>query len=517
MSEPAQLRPSSSEERMERLASLALKLDGLVNVMTGIGDAAKDKRLQAEWVAESVTQEQLEAMYRESDMAAAIVEVPVDEEFRRGFDVRIGADEGAADDAQEVAEAVLNLVDERDFLPRIQEARYWARAYGGSGLLVGADDTLELDMPLNETAVERFQSLTALTPDELRPIEWDVDLKSRRFGEPVLYEVRPIQYSSAAANLPGRPRVRALSIAPETVLVHHTRIIRFDGVSVSRRMKRTNDMGGWGDSVLVRPRGLIRDFEAAWQSAALSLQDFSQALLKIKGLLDINEEEDAAKVLFARMAAFQAGRSRNNLAMIDSEEEFSFVGQPVTGLADLLQQMAIRVAAAARIPVTLLMGQAPAGLNATGDSDIRNFYARVKASQMKSLRPGLNRVIQLLFRSKDGPTKGVEPETWHIEFKPLWQPTDTEQGDIRLKQAQTDQIYILQGVLSPEEVAISRFSGPSYSTETFIDPKSRSDITPEDSDAPPGVPTGGAGGLPGAGVFPQARAQAQNEDSSRVT
>ena len=52
------------------------------------------------------------------------------------------------------------------------------------------------------------------------------------------------------------------------------------------------------------------------------------------------------------------------------------------------------------------MGQAPAGLNATGDSEIRWFYDRVAARQRRELQPALKRLVKLLFLSKRGPTKG---------------------------------------------------------------------------------------------------------------
>jgi phage-related protein (TIGR01555 family) len=115
------------------------------------------------------------------------------------------------------------------------------------------------------------------------------------------------------------------------------------------------------------------------------------------------------------------------------------------------------------------MGQAPAGLNATGDSDIRWFYDHVAASQVKELRPQLNRLVRILLRAKTGPTKGTEPESWKVVFPPLWEMTDLEKAELRNKQAQTDVAYIQAGVLDPSEVAVSRFGGEEYSTDTHLD------------------------------------------------
>jgi hypothetical protein len=85
------------------------------------------------------------------------------------------------------------------------------------------------------------------------------------------------------------------------------------------------------------------------------------------------------------------------------------------------------------------------------------------------LRNKIEYLLRVLLRSKLGPTKGVEPENWSFAFNPLWQPTEGEKIDARNKQAQTDQIYITQQVLHPEEVRSSRFGGDTYSPETTLD------------------------------------------------
>src|SRR5690606_7528204 len=84
------------------------------------------------------------------------------------------------------------------------------------------------------------------------------------------------------------------------------------------------------------------------------------------------------------------------------------------------------------------------------------------------LKPMLEKVIQLIFKSRDGFYKGVEPKDWQITFVPLWQNTEEQEANIRRTTAETDAIYIDRGVLDPTEVAVSRFGGSSSSTETEI-------------------------------------------------
>lgn len=155
---------------------------------------------------------------------------------------------------------------------------------------------------------------------------------------------------------------------------------------------------------------------------------------------------------------------------MDAEKErFEYVARSLAGMPETLDRLALRLSAGTGIPVTLLMGQSPAGLNATGASDIRLWYDNVRSQQNQYLTPRIGRVVRLAFLAKDGPTQGKEPEDWSISWRPLWQPTEKEQAETRYLTMQTDVGYIDRGVLSPRKVAESRFGGDRWSMETTID------------------------------------------------
>jgi phage-related protein (TIGR01555 family) len=115
-------------------------------------------------------------------------------------------------------------------------------------------------------------------------------------------------------------------------------------------------------------------------------------------------------------------------------------------------------------------------MDATGESDIRLYYDRIHADQENELRAPLTRLIELLFLTADGPTRGREPPTWTFEFTKLWQLNEKEHAELRKVQAETDVAYLEQGVLDPEEVRDSRFNGDSYSIETVLKEREQLDI-----------------------------------------
>ncbi len=114
------------------------------------------------------------------------------------------------------------------------------------------------------------------------------------------------------------------------------------------------------------------------------------------------------------------------------------------------------------MPVSLLFGQAPAGLNATGDSDIRFFYDRVASWQKKELLPQMRRLLKLQLLARQGPTDGKEPKRWSVTARPLYQLTAVEEANRRKVIADTDQVYVTMGAVTAEEVAAKRFGGSSY-------------------------------------------------------
>ena len=106
------------------------------------------------------------------------------------------------------------------------------------------------------------------------------------------------------------------------------------------------------------------------------------------------------------------------------------------GLPEMVRTFLQVAAGAADIPVTRLLGQSPAGMSATGDSDTRNYYDMIASRQELDLRPQLERLDALLLRSA-----GVDPDAVSFAFRPLWQLNAAEQAAVALSKAQATQIY----------------------------------------------------------------------------
>jgi phage-related protein (TIGR01555 family) len=453
-----------------------LRADGWENIITTIGTDL-DKRLGGRLIhpAPNVSYQEWEDLYFADDLAATIAEIPALEMVRQWIEIM--ADDPALDKDQDgqteaedltteekvtVSKRVQQKLDELEAKQNIFESLLWSRVFGGSLLFLGIDDgggdnPKSMQEPLNENRIESFDHLTVFD-------RWDVhiarrfsDPRLKNFGQPEFYRINDTAHDGI--HIPGAD------------LIHASRFIRFDGTVTNRR--RTKQNGGWADSIFVRLRDLIRDFNLSWGGVSHILQDFAQAIFKMRGLRDaiLADKDD---LVLRRMAIIDRCRSSSRAIPLDAQEEdFDRKQTPIAGLPETLDRFAWRIAAAARQPVTLLFGRSPAGLQATGASDIRFFYDRINAMQESMLRSRLERLIRLIFLDKSGPTKGVEPEDWSFDFNPLFQLTEKEQAEVRKVQAETDGIYLDQGVLDEDEVTYSRFGGDKYSTATVLDLEKR--------------------------------------------
>jgi phage-related protein (TIGR01555 family) len=420
---------------------------------------------------ELLDNETLDALYSENDMAARICDVRPDEELGQGYKLQIAPDADtesgeALDDAASMADEVKTAADALDLQNKMITARVWGRVFGGGVMLLGVDDGATVENgrmvePLDENNITRFDHINVLDRWYVHPISFYTDPTDPKFGMPKTYLVTPQAATNAqtAGNIAG------------TIEIHESRMVVFGGTRTTIRTRQEN--GGWDTSVLQRINTTLTQYGVSWDSLAHMLQDASQGVFKMKGYIDALASNDVATVM-SRLDVMDSSRSQIRALVLDEEsEDFTRQNYSWSGIKDPYELLMLKLAAGARMPVTVLMGQSPAGLSATGESDIRWFYDTVKTSQTNEVKPALERVLRLIMLDKSGPTGGQVPESWGVTFPSLWQPTPSEQADIEKTTAEKDQIYIQNGVVTPEEVAVSRYTAEGFQTDTQINLEER--------------------------------------------
>lgn len=471
--------PSGGRKDAKTEVATRSRLDDWQNFFSGMGVFGRDKRLGATFAAHTLSFDQLKDLWLCDDLAARSVETIPREAMRQGYDVMIASSQdneepedlgymGYANpeltepeqeddslDHAELASEVTQKLDDLGADEYLEIVGSYERGYGGGALLIGANDGQEdMTQPLNLDKVRSLDWLTPLEARELLPLYAYGDPRAPKYGQPEIYQ---LQSRSTLPTYGG-------GTFSTTMMVHETRLVIFPGIRVSRYQSHTS-RGGWGESVLNRVYRVLRDFNTAWSAAGVLVTDFAQSVIKIAGLWEALAL-DGEKAFQNRLAAMEYGRSVVNAVTIDAGDSYERQQTPLSGLPDLLEKFAVRLAAACDMPLTLLFGTSPAGMNATGESDVRFFYDRVASYQKRKMEPALRRLCQIIFRTIGNKE---EPEKWAIKFRPLWQDSAKDKASAMLTQAQADSAWITAGVLSPEEVAAAHWGKGEYDPNITVD------------------------------------------------
>lgn len=425
-------------------------MDGLENMLTGLGVEGKDKRSSAKYKYKRKSYSELENFHDSSDIAKVVVNKIPSLGTKRWINHKVSKEEGGAETANK-------LVDEDDRLgtkEKFKKAWAWSRLYGGAAIYISVQDGLDPREPLNLNRVFKVNTLNVFHKDEISYGDLNYDINSPNFDLPEHYTLG----SKGGVNI---------------VKIHHSRILRFEGSPLSEQGFRNNSY--WHDSFLSVIYEIVRDYDSAYNGVFHALQDFSVDIVKLKDLADMCGSEDGYDILKKRIMLMQLSKSIMSSIAIDAEgESFEKLERAFANVDKVLERCDKRLQLATGLPHTVLFGEgAKGGLGSNGESEQSTLNDMVAEEQDRVMTCNLDYLGIVIQSAKQGPTKGKTLSTWTYSYNPLTEPSEKEKSESRLNMAKADEIYLVTGALSPEEVAESRFGGDEYSIETSIDMDSR--------------------------------------------
>ncbi len=215
--------------------------------------------------------------------------------------------------------------------------------------------------------------------------------------------------------------------------LHPSRVVRFLG---NAWPDPSLGASVWSDSVLLALYDAIHAVAVTTAGATSLMHEAKVDVVTVPNLSEHLSSADTTAQLSARFAYAAAMKSINNLLLLGDGETWARQRIDFAGLPEMVRTFLQVAAGAADIPVTRLLGQSPAGLSATGDSDTRNYYDMISARQEIDLRPQLERLDRLILRSE-----GIDPGALTFEFRPLWQLDASVKAALALSKAQATQVY----------------------------------------------------------------------------
>jgi phage-related protein (TIGR01555 family) len=256
-------------------------------------------------------------------------------------------------------------------------------------------------------------------------------------------------------------------------IVHTSRILTFIGREVPDLLKPSYSFGGLAMTQMAMP--YVNNWLETRQSVTDLIVSFTTYVLKTNLQETMQADGDQ---LFKRAALFNNTRRNSGLMMLDKEsEEFENISVPLSGLGELKSLAKEDMAMVAHTPTVKLFGIQPAGLNADSDGVMRAYYDYVHSYQEHLFRKPLHRLMGLVMLSLWGKTD----DAIDFEFEPLWALDGEQLATVEKTKAETDQILIDSGVISPEE-SRKRIANDDGSDYTSIDPEDVPDMLEEEQE-----------------------------------
>lgn len=448
--------------------------DSFVNFAQRLGMGADNALASGTYGYNPITRNRtlLEWIHRGSWLGGVAVDLVADDMTRAGIEFK---SEMSPDDS-EILEARATTMG---IWEQTNECIRWGRLYGGSlGVMLvdGQDPTTPLR--LETVGPGQFKGLMVLDRWMVEPsLEDLVTDYGPHLGMPKFYRV------NAAA-----PAMRGQAI-------HHSRVaFRLVGVQLPYQQRLTENL--WGISVLERLYDRMIAFDSASTGAAQLVFKSYLRTLSIEGMREIVAAGGAPMSgLMQYVDVMRRYQGIEGITLIDANDKFEAQGhQAFSGLSDALNQFGQQLSGALQIPLVRLFGQSPAGLNSSGESDLRTFYDHIRQQQRRHLLTGITMVYKLIAQSEVVNT----PNNFGLDFKSLWDLDDVQKADVASKTGTTIGKAVEDGLIG-RQTALKELRQSSRTTGIFSNITQEIILAADDEVAPPqpeGMPGDELGGPP---------------------
>ena len=324
-------------------------------------------------------------MYKTHGLLQTAIEVPVLDGLRDGLDIT--SKEMDEDDIKEVED----YIEEFGVYETMTESMIWARLFGGAAIIINVDQKPEL--PLNEAKIKKLELYSCN--------RWEL------YAPHILKEgnnVNPWDIQYAASRSTDHYIFYGIKI-------HKSRVITLTGKTAPHIIRW--QLQGWGMSEVER---MVEDFNMYLKTNNVLYELLNEAKMDVFRFKNFNAQlvsDQGTQQVLNRIAAMNQAKAFNNALAMDMEDEYEQKQITFSGIAEVMLQNRIAIAAAVRMPITKLFGQSATGFN-SGEDDIENYNAMVQSEVRSKLRRPLRKVLNLITLFKFGQEMDLS-----FEFKPL--------------------------------------------------------------------------------------------------
>lgn len=366
------------------------------------------------WYLISNNRQLLSELYVEHGVVQTLVDQPVDDAFRSGFEIE--TKQLSADQKQQLQ----YYLEKNKVIHSLKQAMKWTRLFGGGGLLIITEQ--DSSKPLNVEALKDTSKI------EFRAVDmWEItgDWYGYALGNPQL-EMKPEYFSYYG------------------VKVHSSRVYVLEGKEAPSFVRPR--LRGWGMSVVEK---IVRSLNQYMKNQDVVYELLDEAkidIYQIDGLNNALMNKDGTDKITRRIQAANMIKSYLNALTMDTKDKYEQKQMQFTGLADMLPQIRQGLAADLKMPITKLFGVSAAGFN-SGEDDIENYNSMIEGEIRSQCKFMVLDVLQICCQK----LFGMIPTDLMIEFNPLRILSAKEEEEVKDLQFRRIKEAYTVGLISPEE------------------------------------------------------------------
>lgn len=357
----------------------------------------------------------LSFFYSSNGLFQTAIQLPIQDGLAKGFEI-----ESDEMDAQDIDD-LMDYWEDKDLSTVLLNYMTWVRLFGGGGIIVNsAADPAE---PLDLKSLQRSEI-------EFYPVDrWELTVGAAVASQDLSYTLN----------------------SPDSEMfyfrgnrVNGSRVITSTGKMAPYRVR--SQLSGWG---LSEGERMIRDLNLYLKTQDVLYEILDEAKIdvyKIQGLAEKLMQPASTNKIQQRIQIANELKNYLNALVMDSEDDYEQKSMTFSGLAEVMNENRIGVAAALRMPMVKLYGISPSGFS-SGETDLDNYNQMVESE----IQAKLKKPIRQLLKIGAAHLWGYTP-SFRIKWNPL-KPMDPE-IDERVKASKTSRILMLydRGLMNSEEV-----------------------------------------------------------------
>ena len=381
--------------------------------------------------------------YQYNGLFSKIIDRPAEEALKHGMEYNVGD--------PELEEFLDDALDRLDWEDKATTAIRWARLFGGAIIVMLLDDGRGLEEPVNWADIHSVEELLVYERAVVQP-------------DPDTYRTGKATYFDVSSTYGGSFRV------------HRSRCLVFKNGSLPE-FGAPQQYFYWGLPEYIRIKRDLSIVLRTHQNAANMIEKSVQPVYKQKNLQSTLATEGGDTAVLKRLNVIDQARGMLNSIAVDMDgEDYTFQTFQLSGTQEILESTYNLLSAVTCIPQTILFGRSPSGENATGESDLENYYNFVEGIQKRMLKKNIRTLLKAVTQAGMYDGSIEDPGIIKPTFKPLWSLSEAEQATVDLTKAQraqataqTAQLYIDMQVLQPDEVRQALSQDGSLNIEDILD------------------------------------------------